>query len=87
MSKVRKYQSSGKVEAGKVQTSTPTYKVILDGKEVEFTDEELDKAWSNIAVKNILKQGGIKEDDLNARYVEFKDQAKSGTYSFDVAPS
>ena len=87
MSKVRKYQSGKKVEAGTAQTSAPKYKVILDGKEVEFTDEELDDAWSNVAVKNILKQGGIKEDDLNARYVEFKDQAKSGTYSFDVAPS
>ena len=87
MSKVRKYQTQGKVEAGPVSTSTPKYKVILDGKEVEFTDEELDNAWSNIAVKNILQQGGIKEDDLNARYSQFKDQAKSGTYSFDVAPS
>lgn len=87
MSKVRKYQGGTKVEAGTVKTSTPKYKILVDGKEVEFTDEELDRAWSDIAVKNILKQGGTKEDDLNARYVQFKDQAKNGTYNFDVAPS
>jgi len=63
------------------------YKVVLDGKEYEFTDEELDKAWSNEALKNILSHGGIKEDDLNDRYVQFKTQMRQGKYTFDTTPS
>lgn len=87
MSKIRIYQAGQSVTQGPTPVTTPKYKVILDGKEQEFTDDELDQAWSNIALKNILAQGGIREDDLNKRYTQFKDQAKSGTYSFDVAPS
>jgi len=86
MAKARKYQN-GQVVAKPVTSKVPKYKILLDGREVEFTDEELDNAWSNDALKTIMSKGGLREDDINARYKQFKDQATAGTYGFDTTPS
>lgn len=86
MSQVRIYQNSGIIKPGPAKTTPPKYKIGLDGQELEFTDEEVDEAWSE-ALKEILKQGGANASELDKTYSVFKEQMRNGKYNFDVAQS